>query len=95
MIAEDSTFTRLNPGEKLVKLVFRKECVGDHILTSMAQRFGVNLNIILANVEYLHGLPFGGTIGILSGDPESLNAGIRWMEENHVKVEVLKDGSLD
>ncbi len=95
MIAEDSSFTRLNPGEKLVKLVFQKESVGEPVLTMMAQRFGVTLNIILANVEYLHGNPFGGTIGILSGDPENVEAGIRYLQESHVKVEVLKDGSLD
>ena len=95
MIAEDSTFTRLEPGEKLVKLVFQKESVGEPVLTTMAQRYGVTLNIILANVEYLHGNPFGGTIGILSGKPENVEAGIRYLQESHVKVEVLKDGSLD
>ncbi len=95
MIAEDSTFTRLNPGEKLVKLVFQKESVGEPVMAMVAQRFGVTLNIILANVEYLHGNPFGGTIGILSGKPEDVEAGIRFLQESHVKVEVLKDGSLD
>ena len=70
MIAEDSGFTRLRPGEKLVKLIFQKESVGEPVLTVAAQRFGVTLNIILANVEYLHGNPFGGTIGVLSGRPK-------------------------
>ena len=60
-----------------------------------AQRFGVTLNIILANVEYLHGNPFGGTIGVLSGRPEDLDAAIRFLKDSHVRVEVLKDGSLD
>ena len=95
MIAEDSDFTRLNPGEKLVKLIFQKESVGEPVLTVTARRFGVTLNIILANVEYLHGNPFGGTIGVLSGKPEDVEAAIRFLEESHVKVEVLKDGSLD
>ena len=95
MIAEDSGFTRLKPGEKLVKLIFQKESVGKPVLTVAAQRFGVTLNIILANVEYLHGNPFGGTIGVLSGKPEDLDAAIRFLKDSHVRVEVLKDGSLD
>ena len=95
MIAEDSGFTRLKPGEKLVKLIFQKESVGEPVLTVAAQRFGVTLNIILANVEYLHGNPFGGTIGVLSGRPEDLDAAIRFLKDSHVRVEVLKDGSLD
>ena len=95
MIAEDSGFTRLRPGEKLVKLIFQKESVGEPVLTVAAQRFGVTLNIILANVEYLHGNPFGGTIGVLSGRPEDLDAAIRFLKDSHVRVEVLKDASLD
>ncbi|MBQ6365158.1 MAG: ATP-binding cassette domain-containing protein [Oscillospiraceae bacterium] len=95
MIADNSSMTQVKPGEKLVKLVFQKDCVGEHILTSVAQECGVNLNIILANVEYLHGNPLGGTIGVLSGDEKQLADGIRFLEENHVRVEVLKDGSLD
>ncbi len=95
MIAEDSGFTQLKPGEKLVKLIFQKESVGEPVLTVAAQRFGVTLNIILANVEYLHGNPFGGTIGVLSGRPEDLDAAIRFLKDSHVRVEVLKDGSLD
>ena len=95
LIAGDSSMTQVKPGEKLVKLMFQKDCVGEHVLTSMARHFDLNLNIILANVEYLHGNPLGGTIGILSGEKDNLAAGIRYLEENHVKVEVLKDGSVD
>ena len=75
MIARNSSLTQLKPGEVLVKTTFQKDCVGEHILTTMAQRYGIDLNIILANVEYLHGNPLGGTIGILSGPPENLEAG--------------------
>ena len=95
LIADDSSLTQIKPGEVLAKLIFQKDCVGEHILTTMAQQYSVNLNIILANVEYLHGNPLGGTIGILSGSPENLAAGIRFLEENHVRTEVLKDGRVD
>ena len=95
LIAEESSLTEVKPGEMLVKLIFQKDCVGEHVLTTMAQRFALDLNIILANVEYLHGNPLGGTIGILNGGANSLQEGIRFLEENHVKVEVLKDGRVD
>ena len=95
LIAENSSLTEIKPGEMLVKLIFQKDCVGEHVLTTAAQRFGLDLNIILANVEYLHGNPLGGTIGILSGEAESLKKGIQFLEENHVRVEVLKDGRVD
>ena len=95
MIARNSSLTQVKPGEILVKTTFQKDCVGEHIFTTMAQRYGVDLNIILANVEYLHGNPLGGTIGVLSGPPGKLEEGIRFLEENHVKTEVLIDGRVD
>ena len=95
LISENSSLTQVKKGEILAKLIFQKDCVGEHILTTMAQRYGVNLNIILANVEYLHGNPLGGTIGILSGDAKSIEAGIRFLEENHVRTDVLKYGRVD
>ncbi len=95
MMEENSSLTQLKPGEILVKLIYQKDCVGEHILTTAAKQCGCDLNMILANVEYLHGNPLGGTIGILSGTPESIEAGIRFLEENHVRVEVLKDGRVD
>ena len=95
LTAEESSLTEVKPGELLVKLIFQKDCVGQHVLTTTAQQFKLDLNIILANVEYLHGNPLGGTIGILSGEPENLKKGIAFLEENHVRVEVLKDGRVD
>lgn len=95
MIARDSHLVQLKPGEKLVKLTFRKECATEHVLTTAAREYGFDLNVVLANMDYLHGVPLGGMIGILSGDPQSIENGIRYLAENHVTTEVLKDGSVD
>ena len=51
-----------------------------------------NLNLILANAEYLHGSPIGGLVGILSGEPDKIQEGIAYMESNHVRTEVLRRG---
>ena len=43
----------------------------------------------------IDGDPLGGMIGILSGEPAQIENGIRYLAENHVTTEVLKDGSAD
>jgi len=95
MIAKDSDLVRVKPGELLVKLTFQKECASEHVLTTAARLYGFDLNVVLANMEYLHGDPLGGMIGILSGESDSIQKGIRFLAQNHVLTEVLKDGSAD
>ena len=93
MIEEQSALVRLKPGEKLVKLTFLKECVGDHIITSAVKKNNADLSIVLANVDSLDEGPLGGLIGKLSGSDEAVAATIAYLEENHVDVEVLDNAA--
>ncbi|MGN0754651.1 MAG: methionine ABC transporter ATP-binding protein, partial [Aristaeellaceae bacterium] len=95
LMAKDAALVHVKPGELLVKLTFQKECASEHVLTTAARRFGFDLNVVLANMEYLHGNPLGGMIGILSGEAEKIEHGIQFLAEHHVTTEVLKDGSMD
>ena len=95
LIAEGSDLVKVQPGELLVKLMFRKDCVAEHLLTTAARLYGFDLNIVLANSEYLHGSPIGGMAGILSGERKNIENGIKFLEENHVSTEVIRDGSAD
>ncbi len=95
LMDEDAELLRIRPGEMLVRMVFEKEYVGQAVITNAARKFGFDLNLILANAEYLHGCPLGGIVGILSGDPEKIREGIAYMAENHVRTEVLRDEQVD
>jgi len=95
LIEKDSDLVRVKPGELLVRLTFRKECAAEHVLTTASRDYGFDLNIVLANMEYLHGNPLGGMIGIMSGAKNNIADGIRFLAENHVTTEVLRDGSAD
>ncbi len=94
LIAEGSELVRLAPGEVLVKLIFQKDCVGEHILTTAARECAFDLNVVLANVEQLQGNPLGGMIGKLSGEDENIRAGIEFLAKHHVVTEVIKDGRV-
>ena len=94
LIRENADLVNVQEGELLVRLTFEKECVGQHVLTSAAKETGVDLNLLLADAEYLQGSPLGGIVGILSGTPESIEKGIAYLAEHHVKTEVLRDGRI-
>ena len=95
LLAEDSELVRVQKGEKLVKMIFQKDCVGEHIITTASRLYGFDLNVVLANVEYLQGNPLGGMIGILSGEEKNIKNGLTFLKQNHVSTEVIRDGSVD
>ena len=94
MIRDNADLVNVREGELLVRLTFEKECVGQHVLTSAAKETGVDLNLLLADAEYLQGSPLGGIVGILSGTPESIEKGIDYLRNHYVRTEVLQDGGV-
>ena len=94
LIRDNAELVKVGEGELLMRLIFEKECVEEHVLTSAAKETGVDLNLLLADAEYLQGRPLGGIVGILSGTPESIEKGIAYLEEHHVRTEVLRDGRV-
>ena len=94
LIRENAELAEIREGEMLVRLVFEKECVGEHVLTSAAKETGIDLNLLLADAECLQGSPLGGIVGILSGTPESVEKGMAYLQEHHVRCEVIRDGRV-
>ena len=93
MLTEGSPMVQVKPGEKLIRLTFRQECVGDSVISKISRRFHVNLNIVLANVDVLQGYPLGGMVAIISGD--DVDSALNYLKEHHVAVEVIGNGTAD
>lgn len=93
LLAEDAPMVRVKPGEKLIRLTFRQECVGDSVISKISRRFHANLNIVLANVDVLQGYPLGGMVAVISGD--DVESALAYLREHHVAVEVIRDGAAD
>ena len=89
MIAEGSPLLRVAPGGYLVKLLFHRDCVGDSLISDVSRRFGVNLNIVLANVEEIQGVALGGMIAAVEGAPEAVQGALDYLRDKHVSVEVI------
>ena len=92
LMSEDSPLVRPGPCEQLIRLTFDRENVGDHIISTVARQFGIDLNIVLANVEILENSPLGGMIVIISGAPDRVAAALDYLREHHVQTEVMANG---
>ena len=89
-IAEGAPRVALSPGQVIARLTFARGNVGEAAISQLSRQFGVDANIIFANVDILEGTPLGGLVVIFSG--ERVGEAIAWLCEKNVVVEVLKRG---
>lgn len=94
LMEEGSTLVRPTANQKLVRLTFHKDCVGEHVISTVSRDFGVDINIVLANVEVIEDNPLGGMIALLGGEEKQVAAALNYLNENHVYTEVIADGSI-
>ncbi|MGV3346854.1 methionine ABC transporter ATP-binding protein MetN [Enterobacteriaceae bacterium LUAb1] len=73
----------------LLRLEFTGQSVDAPLLSESARRFRVNNNIISAQMDYAGGVKFGIMLTEMHGDNADIKATIAFLQEHHVKVEVL------
>ena len=93
MIADGSPMMQVKPGEKLVRLTFRQDSVGDSVISKISRRFHANLNIVLANVDILQGHPLGAMIAVIGGD--DVDSALEYLRVHQISVEVMRDGTVN
>lgn len=73
----------------LLRLEFTGQSVDAPLLSEAARRFTVNNNIISAQMDYAGGVKFGIMLAEIHGTQQDTQAAIAFLQQNHVKVEVL------
>ena len=73
----------------MLRMEFTGKSVDAPLLSETARRFNVNNNIISAQMDYAGGVKFGIMLTEMHGTQEDTQAAIAWLQEHHVKVEVL------
>jgi D-methionine transport system ATP-binding protein len=73
----------------MLRMEFTGHSVDAPLLSETARRFNVNNNIISAQMDYAGGVKFGIMLTEMHGTPEDTQAAIAWLQQHHVKVEVL------
>ncbi|WP_312985937.1 methionine ABC transporter ATP-binding protein MetN [Atlantibacter sp.] len=73
----------------LLRLEFTGQSVDAPLLSETARRYNVNNNIISAQMDYAGGVKFGIMLAEMHGSSEETQAAIAYLQQHHVKVEVL------
>lgn len=73
----------------LVRLLFRGESVDDPLLSTLARRFSIDVNIITARVEQLRTIKTGVLVAELIGNREKTAAALHWLDRQPIETEVL------
>lgn len=76
----------------VVKLSFKKDSVGDAVISELSRAFAVDFNIILANVEVINDIPIGNLVASISGEKEEVRKVLDYLREHKVETEVLIHG---
>lgn len=90
LINADSSIVSLKDNDKLIKLTFEKDCVGDALISNASRKYNVNFNIVLANVDLVQDTPLGEMIVILSGEETNVKQALDFFASCNVRVEVIK-----
>lgn len=93
LLQDGSPIIALKPGELIVRLTYLQKNTSEPLISILSQKFGICLNIILADVEIVQDSPIGGTVAIISGERGQITKAMEFLIEKNVGVEVMKDGS--
>jgi D-methionine transport system ATP-binding protein len=94
LIEDNSSVVELKENEKILKLKYLENSTTEPIISIISREFNVDANIIFGNVEIIQNSPLGGLIVIIKGQEDKVHNVIKYLEENNVEVEVIKDGRI-
>lgn len=94
LVYECSPVVDLKPGELIVRLSYIEKNISEPLISAMTYKFNVILNIIFANIEIIQDAPIGGTVAIMSGKSEDIDAALDYLRDKNVGVEVIKDARV-
>ncbi len=95
LIRENSPMVKLRSGELLARLTYGRnnvdpDAVSEPLISIAARKFGIDLNIVLADVEIVAGSLIGGTVLIFNGDADAVKAAVEYFRSRGVRVDIIK-----
>ncbi|SCY69865.1 methionine ABC transporter ATP-binding protein [Alkaliphilus peptidifermentans] len=80
--------------ELTVKISFVGQAAGQAFISKISIDYGILANILFGSIESLQGVSFGSLIVSFSGNSAKIHEAIEFLEENNIKVEVLKENGI-
>lgn len=90
MLDAGASVTRLEKGQRMVKLNYDSVSTSKALISEISRQFLVDTNIIFGNVEIIKNTPLGDLIVILSGEEAHIDQALAYLKAHEVGVEVMK-----
>lgn len=76
----------------LYRIIFSGEAASDPLLSQIAKKFDIEINVLFGNITELQGKPFGNLIVHFEGDLADINQVISYIHEQKIIIEeVIRD----
>jgi len=76
-------------------LLFTRDSLSQATVSRISREYGVDLDILLANIELLRGGSIGRMLVAASGNGESIQAALRDLKQHHVEVREVTGYAVD
>lgn len=94
LIEEKSPIVALASDESIIRIQYQKVQVSEPLISTVSKKFQVTLNVLFSDVEIVDGLPIGGSVAIIKGEPEQVLLAYEYIGSKDVSVEVIKDAAV-
>ncbi len=88
----DETLLQTVSTGKLLKLQFIGESTNQSLISQVAKKFDLELNILQGNIKQTQAGPYGSLYVHITGDDQLVEQAIDYIQATTVKVEVIKHG---
>lgn len=89
----DSVYKLINAqsgSNRIYRIVFLGESASAPLLSQIAKKFNVEVNVLFGNITELQGRPFGNLIVSLQGDDLEINEVVKFVHEQEVSIKEVK-----
>lgn len=93
-LPEDILVDYDNLNEEILRISFLGESAKNPIISNMIKKFNVDANIISGSIDRIQDTQVGNLLIKLTGSPDSIKAAINYLEQNDLRIEVLKNGII-
>ncbi|PJM73760.1 methionine ABC transporter ATP-binding protein [Bifidobacterium primatium] len=91
LLAGHDPVVDLRPGQKLIRLRYVHEDVSEPLVSLITRKFGIDVNIMLADVQIVGKYPIGGIVGVFEGPERNIRDAVAFLRSKKVRVEVLAE----
>ncbi len=92
ILDEGGRYIRISDDETVVRLRYRSQEVSEALISQATRRFGMDFNILFADVSVVGGAPLGGTVVAFRASGERRAEVLDFFRKRNIVVDILREG---